>query len=149
MLNIVPQTDPVLRQPAQPVTVFNSKIRQIAKEMLALMKENRGVGLAAPQVGISQQIIVINTDKNINALALINPQILARSTSTEEDTEGCLSLPGVSLKINRARKISVAFQDEFGHPREIKAKRLTARVLQHEIDHLNGILITDYTKTEK
>ena len=113
------------------------------------MKENHGVGLAAPQVGISQQIIVINTDKNINALALINPQILARSTSTEEDTEGCLSLPGVSLKINRARKISVAFQDEFGHPREIKAKGLTARVLQHEIDHLNGILITDYTKKEQ
>jgi len=146
MLTIIPQTDPILHQTAQAVAVFDDQMRQTAKEMLALMKIHRGVGLAAPQVGIGQQIIVISPGRN--PLVLVNPQILTQSDETAEGEEGCLTLPGVSLKIARAQKISVAYQDEFGRPQTIKAKGMTARVLQHEIDHLNGILITDRIKQD-
>ena len=148
MLTLVPQTDPILHQNAQAVAIFDDQMRQIAKEMLALTKEHHGVGLAAPQVGIGQQIIVISPGRN--PLVLINPQILTQSAETAEGEEGCLSLPDAGrLNIARAQKVSVAYQDEFGRPQTIKAKGLTARVLQHEIDHLNGILITDRAKKDE
>lgn len=146
MLTLVDKNDPILRKTAVAVMVFDSQICQIAKEMMALMKEHQGVGLAAPQVGISQQIITIDAGKG--ALILVNPQIIYQSQDLKDDKEGCLSLPGASLKIARPNKVTVAFQDEFGAKHEIKAKGLTARVLQHEIDHLNGILITDRVKQE-
>ena len=146
MLTLVDKNDPILSKTAQAVTVFDDQIRQTAKEMLILMKEKDGVGLAAPQVGISQQIITIDAGKG--PLALVNPQITYQSEDLKDDKEGCLSLPGVSLKIARPHKVNVSFQDVYGQIQVIKAKGLTARVLQHEIDHLSGVLITDRVKQE-
>ena len=143
--------DRVLRQPAKRVAKVDHSIRQLVKQMLQTMYSNDGIGLAAPQVGVNKQVIVIDCelDKPENPpLVLINPKITRSSSEFCSDQEGCLSVPGVFLDVTRPAAIEVSFKDENGKPRKIQAKDLLARVIQHEMDHLNGVMFVDRVENE-
>ena len=143
--------DRVLRQPAKRVAKVDDSIRQLVKQMLQTMYSNDGIGLAAPQVGVNKQVIVIDCelDKPENPpLVLINPKITRSSSQVCSDQEGCLSIPGVFLDVTRPAAIEVSFKDENGKPRKIQAKDLLARVIQHEMDHLNGVMFVDRVENE-
>jgi peptide deformylase len=117
--------------------------------MGAIMNDALGVGLAAPQVGLSQRLLVYRVGHDAPLIAVVNPEIEWSSKDEEEMEEGCLSLPGVHIDVDRNIHVRVRAQDEFGDPRLIEASGLEARVLQHEIDHLNGVLITDRASREQ
>jgi len=115
--------------------------------MAKIMYENEGIGLAAPQVGVDKRIIIVHTDKGL--LKLINPKILEKE-GEDSLSEGCLSLPEIFVKVNRAERIKIEGLNEEGKSIKLKAEDFLARVIQHEIDHLNGVLIIDYaTETRK
>ncbi|NLJ86998.1 MAG: peptide deformylase [Firmicutes bacterium] len=140
IMDIVKEGEPVLRQKAQPVTRVTKKIRRLIKDMMETMYAADGVGLAAPQVGIPQRIIVV--DIGDGPIALINPEI-DESSGQEIDVEGCLSIPGVFGYVERAAHVVVAGLNEAGKATRIVADDLLARALQHEIDHLEGVLFID------
>lgn len=134
----------ILRQKAKEIKEINSQIKELVLDMIEMIKKNdNAVGLAAPQVGHSLQIIVIKYDLNQSPVALINPKIKKTSFRKNTIEEGCLSLPGISVAIKRPNKITVEALDINGKTLEIKVKGFLARVIQHEIDHLNGVLIID------
>lgn len=133
--------DAVLRKKARAVVEVTDYHRQLLDKMLVLMREASGIGLAAPQVGVEESLIVV--DIGTGAYKLINPRIVRRGGSQVTE-EGCLSVPGVCLKVRRAMDIAVEAQGERGEPVKIDAEGLLACVLQHEIDHLKGKLIVDY-----
>lgn len=137
----------ILRKKAQDVTKVNKEIRDLIEEMRKIMKENDGIGLAAPQLGLDLNLFVaeIDYDKNKNGqfYALINPQIISKSKATETIEEGCLSLPQEFGEVERSKRVTVIGLNEFGRKVKIKAEGLLARVFQHEIDHLNGELFVD------
>jgi peptide deformylase len=133
--------DPVLRKKAKPVRKVAQAHRDILSEMARLMHTCGGIGLAAPQVGVAESMIVVDVGKGL--YKLINPKILKKE-GRQILEEGCLSIPGVCIKVKRARKVVVAAQDEFAKPLTIEAQDLLACVLQHEIDHLKGKVIVDY-----
>jgi len=133
--------DPVLRQETTCVIMFDGHLERFLYDMLRFMKDRKGIGLAAPQVGVLQRIIV--ADIYGGPLSLANPEIVTRE-GFDTMAEGCLSLPGVLVEVPRNTCIEVAGQDARGHHVEFEAKGLLARVLQHEIDHLDGRLISDY-----
>ncbi len=138
--------DRVLRQPAKRISKIDAEIRQMVREMLQTMYSEDGIGLAAPQVAINKQLIVVDCDPDNAAtppLILINPMIKKSSLDLEVGQEGCLSIPGVYLDVTRPEAIDVAFKDEHGRPQLISATGLLARAIQHEIDHLNGVLFVD------
>ncbi|ACK67906.1 peptide deformylase [Rippkaea orientalis PCC 8801] len=138
--------DRVLRQPAKRIAKVDDTIRQLAKEMLQTMYSSNGIGLAAPQVGVHKQLIVVDCDPNDPAnqpIILINPQITRFSQELCVVEEGCLSIPGVYLDVTRPKAIEVSFRDEQGKPRKLQATDLLARVIQHEMDHLNGVMFVD------
>jgi peptide deformylase len=138
--------DRVLRQPAKRIAKVDDSVRQLAKEMLQTMYSSNGIGLAAPQVGIHKQLIVIDCEPENPEnppLILINPQISNYGGDLSKFEEGCLSIPNVYIDVIRPEEIEVSFKDELGKPRKIKASGLLARVIQHEIDHLNGVLFVD------
>ena len=130
---------PILKKRALEVGAITLFLKKLIQEMNATMELNQGVGLAAPQVGISQRIIIVK-DAEQNHVFL-NPEILSKSKQQETDEEGCLSLPGIFLKIKRAKKIEVMAKTPQGKTVRIQATGLGARIFQHEIDHLNGKLI--------
>lgn len=135
-----------LRQPAKRVSKVNDEIRAIAVQMLQTMYSDNGIGLAAPQVGINKQIIVIDCDSDNQAtppLIMINPEVKAFGGDTIADEEGCLSVPDVFLDVQRRERITVTFRDEEGKPQTLDYEGILARVIQHEIDHLNGVLFVD------
>ncbi len=132
----------VLREKCRLVSDVTVQERQLFKSMLAIMRESKGIGLAAVQIGILKQMIVI--DIGCGALELVNPQIVESKGKKYSFEEGCLSLPGIAVKVSRRRCVSVRALDKFGKAVLIKAEDLLARVLQHEIDHLHGRLIIDY-----
>lgn len=138
--------DPVLRKTANPVEKFDDELAQFVEEMVESMREEDGVGLAAPQVGHSIRLAVIDTTGGEkNPYVLINPEIVYFSEEKEDYDEGCLSIPGISLMVTRPSKVSVKAQNEKGETYTIEnAEGLLARALQHEIDHLNGILFIDH-----
>ena len=143
--------DRVLRQPAKRVAKIDDNIRNLVKEMLQTMYSKDGIGLAAPQVGVNKQVIVIDCqlDKpELPPLVLINPKITRSSSQVCSAEEGCLSIPGVFLDVTRPEAIEVSFKDENGKPRKIQAKDLLARVIQHEMDHLNGVMFVDRVDNE-
>ncbi len=145
-LTIHTMGDQVLRQPAKRISKINDEIRQLARDMLQTMYSCDGIGLAAPQVGVHKRMIVVDPhpDKaEIAPLVLINPEIKGYSGSEVTDQEGCLSVPGVYCEVIRYDEIVVSFKDETGRPRTIKTKGLLSRVIQHEIDHLDGVLFVD------
>ncbi len=133
--------EPVLRKKALPVATVGPSERILIKALWVAMYENKGVGLAAPQVGISQQIFV--ADAGDGPIAIINPKILKKSGSAKME-EGCLSIPGINLKVRRAQEIIVQYIDENNQKVERKLTELLARVFLHEYDHLQGKLIIDY-----
>jgi peptide deformylase len=138
--------DRVLRQPAKRVAKVDQSIRQLAQEMLQTMYSADGIGLAAPQVGINKQIIVIDCEPDNPEnppLVLINPVIKRFGRSLCDAQEGCLSIPGVYLDVRRPEEIEVAYKDENGRPQTIKATGLLSRAIQHEMDHLNGVMFVD------
>lgn len=138
--------DRVLRQPAKRITKIDDEIRQMAKHMLQTMYSENGIGLAAPQVGIHKQLLVVDCDPENPAtppLVLINPEIKKTSRDMCVIQEGCLSIPNVFLDVTRPEVIEVAYKDENGKPQRLVAKELLARVIQHEIDHLNGVMFVD------
>ncbi|NLK51737.1 MAG: peptide deformylase [Syntrophomonadaceae bacterium] len=133
--------DPLLREKAKPVKKITPNIIKLLKNMADTMYDTRiGVGLAAPQIGISKRVVVIDVGEGI--IELINPEIITGEGS-EVDTEGCLSVPGVSGKVKRWRKVKVQALDRHSKRFELEAEGLLARALQHEIDHLEGILFVD------
>lgn len=133
--------EPVLKERAKPVRKIDKEIRKLIVSMVQTMEKNQGIGLAAPQIGILKRIIVLQADlKNQRILVLVNPKILSKSRGTKKNEEGCLSFPNVFLEIKRAKEIEVEGVDITGKKIKIKAEGLLARVLQHEIDHLNGVL---------
>lgn len=138
--------NPVLRTPTTPVPGVTKKLKKLLKDMLETMDEANGVGLAAPQVGATERvcIVTIGGPSRGKPLALINPQITHKSHETAIDEEGCLSLPGIWLKIPRSTEITLTYMDESGKQQERKLKDFDARVVQHEVDHLDGVLIVDY-----
>jgi peptide deformylase len=138
--------DRVLRQPAKRINKVDDEVRQLAKEMLQTMYSEDGIGLAAPQVGVHKQLIVIDCELDNPAtppLILINPTVKQQSRDVCVIQEGCLSIPGVFLDVTRPEVIEVSYKDENGRPQKLTAKGLLARVIQHEMDHLNGVMFVD------
>lgn len=133
--------DPVLRTPALPVTNIDDRLRRLIPVMVRTMREADGVGLAANQIGLLQRLIVVAEGDTVHVL--INPEIVSWSTRTAVDTEGCLSLPGLLAQVERASKVVVRGLDPEGKEVELVARGLPARIFQHEIDHLNGVLFID------
>jgi peptide deformylase len=143
--------DRVLRQPAKRISKVDASVRDLARDMLRSMYTARGIGLAAPQVGVHKQLLVIDLDiENAAAppLVLINPEITGTSASVETYEEGCLSIPGVYLDVVRPSAIQLSYRDEMGRPRTMKTDGLMARCIQHEMDHLNGVLFVDRVTDE-
>jgi peptide deformylase len=140
VLEIVKEGAPVLRKQAEPVTQVTKRIRRLVKDMLDTMYEANGVGLAAPQVGMSQRIIVVDVGEG--PVVLINPEI-EEAAGSEIDSEGCLSIPGRWGYVERAQEVVVTGLNDSGRSVRLRADGLFARALQHEIDHLDGVLFID------
>ncbi len=135
--------DPVLRAVAVPVERFDESLVREAQRMGELMHDALGVGLAATQVGVLHRLLVYRAYTEDPLTVLVNPEIEWRSEETELAEEGCLSLPGVHVEVERAAALRVRAKDEHGKERELEAEGLEARIIQHEIDHLDGVLILD------
>ena len=156
---IVHVPDDVLRRKARPVVKFDEKLQALIDDMVDTMREAPGVGLAAPQVDVSERVIVVEYYANEAAAdeaeeedqeklakklyTIINPEITRKSAEVELGVEGCLSIPGINGEVERHIAITVKGQNRHGQPVTMKLKDWTARIFQHEIDHLNGILFTD------
>jgi peptide deformylase len=141
--------DPVLRTKARPVDRFDGPLRDEVRRMAALMHDALGIGLAAPQVGISHRLLVYRVESESPTVALVNPEIEWSSRDEEISEEGCLSLPHVMVDVERPIAVLVRARDEFGEQLVVEATGLEARVIQHEIDHLDGVLILDRTTREQ
>ncbi len=142
---VVKYPDPVLARRGEPVTNFGPDLKSLVDEMFESMYAAQGIGLAAPQISISQRITVIDVSFQKNPeekLALINPEIILREGKQVEE-EGCLSLPDIREKVQRAARVKVRAQNVSGEWFEVEGEELLARALQHEIDHLDGILFID------
>lgn len=139
------QSNPILRQKAKEIKQINAQIKQLALDMAETLEAHEGLGLAAPQVNQLLRLIVVKPDPEQKALILINPRIKKASRRKTIIQEGCLSLPDIFVAVERSEKITVEALDIEGRAIKIKAKGLLARVIQHEIDHLDGILIVDKT----
>jgi peptide deformylase len=135
--------DPVLRERALEVTTFDRGLGKLAKRMIRIMHDAPGVGLAAPQIGVLQRLLVYDVDDDPRVL--VNPQLDEFSEESEETDEGCLSVPGVTMPVSRPVSLRVRALDAAGEPFELHAEGLEARVIQHEFDHLEGVLIVDRT----
>jgi peptide deformylase len=139
---IVKYPDPVLERPSEPVTEFNGELQKLVDDMFESMYAAKGIGLAAPQIGIAKRLTVIDLSFQKNPeekIVLINPEIIFREGKQYEE-EGCLSLPEIREKVSRAAKVTVRAQDVKGEWFEIDGEELLARAFQHEIDHLDGVL---------
>ena len=143
VLNVRKYGDPVLRKKAQPVTEVTPELRRMIADMVDTMYEEVGIGLAAPQVGISLRLMVVSDNEGRHAFPMINPVITERRGSVTAE-EGCLSLPGIFAPVTRSEWVKVEGQDLDGNPIVIDGRGLRARVFQHEIDHLDGILFIDH-----
>jgi peptide deformylase len=140
--------DPVLRAKALPVERFDEALRREVERMGELMHDALGVGLAATQLGVLHRVLVYRAYPEDPLTALVNPVIEWRSDELEIAEEGCLSLPGVHVEVERAARVRVRAQDPQGGALEVEADGLTARVIQHEVDHLDGVLILDRISRE-
>jgi peptide deformylase len=142
ILTIVKYPEPVLEQPGEPVTEFNAELRKFVADMFETTYASQGIGLAAPQVGLSKRITVVDLSMGKDPkqkLALINPEIIL-SEGRQYEEEGCLSFPEIREKVVRAAKVRIRAQDEHGKWFEMDGEELLARAFQHEIDHLDGIV---------
>ena len=145
--NIVIEPDPILRKISQPIETVNYETKKLLDDMLETMYAAPGIGLAAEQVRILKRIIVIDISKEKekkNPFFLINPEIIFKSEKTSSYEEGCLSLPGHFAEIERPSECRVTYMDYNGKKRELKANGILSTCIQHEVDHLNGVLFIDY-----
>lgn len=138
--------DPVLKTRASKVKEFDEALQRLAQDMLATMREREGVGLAANQVGRLRRVLVAGVEDD--EYVVVNPVIETSSEETEAGGEGCLSIPGIQVEVERPVAVTVTGQDTNGEPVRLEAEGLLARILQHEIDHLDGVLILDRTDRE-
>lgn len=136
--------DPVLRMRAREVESFDGELEQLVGRMKALMQDATGVGLAANQVGVLQRVLVMHPNED-GPIALVNPVLRDPSDEVETDDEGCLSLQGVTVPVERRVRVAVDAFDESGNKIELELEGLPARILQHEVDHLDGVLILERT----
>ena len=141
--------DPILKSKATPVDRFDDTLRAQVSRMAGLMSDLLGVGLAAPQLGISQRLLVYRVGREAPVIALANPWLEWSSGEEETFEEGCLSIPGVAVDVDRPLHVRVRALDEHGEERMIEASGLEARVIQHEMDHLDGVLMLDRTSKEQ
>lgn len=147
LLNIIVHPDTILKAKSEPVENIDNKIIDMAGSMIETMYYMSGIGLSAPQIGVSRNLLVIDLGvqkKNSSAMALINPKITADNSSTVLDEEGCLSIPGVYARVVRKEAIEVKGMDINGKEVVLELEHLLARAIQHEIDHFNGILFWDH-----
>ncbi|MBU2610239.1 MAG: peptide deformylase [Chloroflexi bacterium] len=146
---IVTLPDPLLRRKSRPVTKFDTQLQTLFDDMIETMRVAPGVGLAAPQVGVSERLIVVeygdDDDEDIpkKLYVLVNPEIKSFSQETEVGVEGCLSVPGLLGEVERSLAVTIKGLNRHGQPVKIKAQDWLARIFQHEIDHLNGVVFTD------
>jgi peptide deformylase len=146
---IVSIPDPVLRRKARKVTDFGPELQKLIDDMVETMREAPGVGLAAPQVAVPLQVIVVefgdeeDEEAPSKLFTVVNPEIVRASDELVSGVEGCLSIPGIVGEVERVEQITVKGQNRRGQPLRIKADGWLARIFQHEIDHLNGVLFTD------
>ena len=148
---IIEYPEPLLRQKAQEIAHFDDELKELIEDMGETMYDAPGIGLAAPQIAVSKRVIVVDTTEpgeENKYMALINPVIVEKESS-QIDEEGCLSVPDITSNVKRFRKVTVQYQTEDGSPKEITAEDRFAVVLQHEIDHLNGILFIDHLSSLK
>jgi peptide deformylase len=143
LAHVVKFGDPVLRSRATEVADFDERLHEEVRRMVAIMSEGMGVGLAATQLGILRRLLVFQAGPDSPPRAIVNPELEWVSKETEEAEEGCLSLPQVTMDVDRPLHARVTGRDELGEEIVIEASGLEARVLQHEIDHLDGVLILD------
>jgi len=146
-LGIVTYGHSTLRKVCRKVTQFDDKLKDLIADMVETMRVSDGIGLAAPQVNHCIQLLVVDRhliDEMFDYEAFVNPRIMENSAEVETMEEGCLSIPGINEDVTRPEKIKVLYQDESGHDHEIEAEGMLAVVLQHEIDHLNGIMFVDH-----
>lgn len=145
LLPIVQYPDPILAKTAEVVTEFNDELKQLAADMAETMYAAPGIGLAANQVGVLKRIIVIDiTEDHSDLRVFVNPEVVAHSEELEEFEEGCLSLKGLYEKVKRPERVIVRAQDLDGKPFELEADGLLAVCVQHEIDHLHGVVFIDH-----
>ncbi len=147
---IVTLPDPVLRRKARPVTRFDTDLQSLVDDMIETMREAPGVGLAAPQLGFPERVIVVeyvedeeDEDAPKKLYVMVNPEIKEFSEETELGIEGCLSVPGLQGEVERSLKVTVRGRTRRGQPMKVKAKGWMARIFQHEVDHLDGVVFTD------
>jgi len=146
LIPIVKIPDPVLRQIAKPVDEITDGVRQLLDDMAATMYDAPGIGLAAPQINICQRLVVIDCGKNDvpGLYKMINPEIIALSEEQAVLEEGCLSIPDQTAEVRRPAEVSIMYLDETGATQTLTADGLLAACIQHEIDHLNGVLFIDH-----
>ncbi len=143
LLKIRTYPDPILKKKAEPFEKFGPEEQRLFDDMIETMYVEDGVGLAAPQIGVSKRIFVASpTMKRGEEFVMVNPEILELK-GREVGGEGCLSLPGIAGEVPRAKKVRFRFQDRFGNVQEMEVKDLFAKIVQHELDHLDGILLID------
>jgi peptide deformylase len=138
--------DPVLREEADEVAAYDGELRSLVRDMYETMYAEEGIGLAAPQIGVSKRVIVLDLrreDHDDEPIALVNPRLTWTSSDTAKQTEGCLSIPGLEEIVERPAKVRVEAHDPEGEAVMLEADELLARALQHEIDHLDGVLFFD------
>jgi len=141
---ILTAEEPILRERAKRVTHFDASLHRLLEEMVETMRDAPGIGLAANQIGVPLQVAVIELEEKVTEL--INPQIV-RSSGEVIDWEGCLSIPGFVAEVRRHARVTVKARDRHGKEFRVKGDELFARALQHEIDHLNGVLYIDYLES--
>ncbi len=147
---IITLPNPILRRKARKVSVFNKDLQTLIDDMVETLRDAPGVGLAAPQVAVQERVIVVeyaedeeDEDGPKKLYVVVNPEIVQASTETENGVEGCLSIPGLAGEVDRFRQVTVKGQNRRGQPTKIKAEGWLARIFQHEIDHLDGVLYVD------
>ena len=139
MLKIVKYPSPILKKKSEEVSPNDQSLRSLAPQMVETMRKNQGIGLAAPQIGVAKKIIIVTEGEE--AHVFLNPRIVKQSKEKEQDEEGCLSLPGLFVKILRSKQVEVVAETLEGEEIRVTARGLGARIFQHEIDHIEGKLI--------
>jgi len=141
--------DPVLRRKSRTIDKISAKTRETIEAMWQVMYENNGIGLAAPQVGLSQRIVVLDTREPGEKYAIVNPEVVWQGKEITPLSEGCLSVPGLEGEVFRPSEVRVSGYDPDGKRIEVVGKNLLAKVLQHEIDHLYGVMFVDHVSSEE
>lgn len=149
LAKVVKFGDPVLKSKASPVAEFGPQLRAEVERMIAVMRDGMGVGLAATQLGVLRRVLVFQAGRDSEPVGLVNPEVEWLSEEAVVAEEGCLSLPQVAMEVERPLHARIGGRDAEGEPVTIEASGLEARVLQHEIDHLDGVLILDRTPREQ